>query len=327
LPQIGEVMYRDYAGKHTRDMHGELMHCIGSGESRHYPERPYGKRILSIDIAPFPDGAIITSQDITERKQVEEVLRNREGLLQRIFDLLPVGLWFADKDGKLLRGNPAGVKIWGAEPKVNMSEYGVFKGRRLPSGDDVPPDEWALVHTIRDRVTIVDELLEIDAFDGKKKTILNYTAPVLDAQGNIQGAIVVNQDITEPKRAEKELAQSHEQLRALTIYWQNAIETERARISHEIHDEFGQSMTALKMDLAWLAKRLPQGDERVERIRGMNTLVEDSIALMRRIATNLRPGLLDDLGLNAALEWQAQEFSRHSGIPCKLSLPEHDLDL
>jgi PAS domain S-box-containing protein len=141
--------------------------------------------------------------DITERKQAEEALKNRESMLQKIFDILPVGLWLADKDGKLLRGNPEGVKIWGAEPKVGLSEYGVFKGRRLPSGEEVAPNDWALAHTIRDKVTIVDELLEIDAFDGKKKTILNYTAPVLDAQGNIQGALVVNQDITERKRAEE----------------------------------------------------------------------------------------------------------------------------
>ncbi|HEX7540874.1 MAG TPA: PAS domain S-box protein, partial [Anaerolineales bacterium] len=272
-------------------------------------------------------GYVSVNRDITERKHAEDALRNRESMLQKIFDILPVGLWLADKDGKLLRGNPAGVKIWGAEPKVSPSEYGVFKARRLPSEEELAPDDWALAHTIRDRVTIVDELLEIDAFDGKKKTILNYTAPVLDAQGEVQGAIVVNQDITERKLAEAKLAQSHDQLRALSLYWQAAIEAERTHISHEIHDEFGQSMTALKMDLAWLAARLPEGDEKMDRIRGMNTLVDSSITLMRRIATDLRPALLDDLGLNAALEWQAGQFSKHSGIPCKLNLPKDDLAL
>jgi signal transduction histidine kinase len=131
-------------------------------------------------------------------------------------------------------------------------------------------------------------------------------------------------DITERKKTEKALEQSSEQLRALTHYWQAAIEAERTAIAREIHDEFGQSMTALKMDLTWLAKHLPEEDENVGRIRGMTTLVDESVARMRRIATNLRPGLLDDLGLNAALEWQAQEFSKHSGIPCKLNLPEDD---
>jgi signal transduction histidine kinase len=138
---------------------------------------------------------------------------------------------------------------------------------------------------------------------------------------------VVMKDITERKRAELELKKVNEQLRTLTNYWQTSIEAERTTISREIHDDFGQSMTALKMDLNWLENRLPKDDKRIERIHGMNKLVDDSITLMRRIATQLRPNLLDDLGLDAALEWQAKEFSRRSGIRCGLNLPEIDLDL
>ncbi|MBA4396441.1 MAG: hypothetical protein C0394_03540 [Syntrophus sp. (in: bacteria)] len=153
------------------------------------------------------------ARDITERKRTEEELKKRENLLQKIFDILPVGLWFADKDGKLLRGNPAGVKIWGAEPKVGPSGYGIFKARRLPSREEIAPEDWALVHTVRERITVVDEMLEIDTFDGKKKVILNYTAPVLDAQGAIQGAIVVNLDITRRKEAEEQLQHTLDSLR------------------------------------------------------------------------------------------------------------------
>jgi PAS domain S-box-containing protein len=153
--------------------------------------------------------------DITERKQAEEALKNRENLLNKVFDVLPIGLWFADEKGKIIRGNPAGVKIWGAEPTVSMEEYGVFKARRLPSGKEIEPDDWALAHTIREGVTIGDELLEIETFDGQKKIILNYTAPVLDDQGGIKGAIIVNQDITEKKRAEEALRESEEKYRFL----------------------------------------------------------------------------------------------------------------
>lgn len=147
-------------------------------------------------------------REIAERKQVEEALKNREYLLNKVFDVLPIGLWFADENGKLIRGNPAGVKIWGAEPTVPIEEYGVFKARRLPSGKEIAPDDSALAHTIREGVTIVDELLEIDSFDGKKKIILNYTAPVLDDRGNIQGAIVVNHDITEREQLHAQLQQA-----------------------------------------------------------------------------------------------------------------------
>ncbi|MGD9973141.1 MAG: PAS domain S-box protein, partial [Desulfatirhabdiaceae bacterium] len=143
-----------------------------------------------------------TFQDITERKESETEARRRESLFEKIFNLLPVGLWIADENGRLLRGNPAGIQIWGAEPDVSPSEYGVFKARRLPSGEEIAPDDWALAHTVKTGMTVVDEMLEIDAFDGTKKIILNYTAPVLDDAGNIRAAIVVNHDITLRKRAE-----------------------------------------------------------------------------------------------------------------------------
>jgi len=149
------------------------------------------------------------ASDITASKRAEEEARRRENLLQRIFEILPIGLWFADKNGTLLRGNPMGVRIWGAEPKVPISEYGVFKAWRLPSREPVGPDDWALAKTIRNGVTIVDELLEIETFDGKRKTILNYTAPVLDDNGNVEGAIVVNLDISDRKALESQLAQAH----------------------------------------------------------------------------------------------------------------------
>lgn len=152
-------------------------------------------------------------QDVSEAKEATERLRESERLFRKVFDVLPIGLWIADKQGQLLRGNPAGIKIWGASPLVAPEEYGVFKARRLPSGQEIAPDDWALAHTVREGVTVQDEILEIDAFDGVTRTIVNYTAPVLDDDGRVQGAIVVNRDISEQRRAENEKELMAEQLR------------------------------------------------------------------------------------------------------------------
>ncbi|MFZ5570822.1 MAG: PAS domain S-box protein [Thermodesulfobacteriota bacterium] len=152
--------------------------------------------------------ALMKIRMLGERRRVEEELAKQKNQLQKIFEILPIGLWIADKHGNLLRGNAMGVKIWGAEPHVSISEYGIFKAWRLPSREPIAGDDWALAKTIRDGVTIMDELLEIEAFDGKRKTILNYTAPVLDADGGIAGAIVLNLDISDRKALENQLLQS-----------------------------------------------------------------------------------------------------------------------
>ena len=91
---------------------------------------------------------------------------------------------------------------------VGQEEYGVFTARRLPGGEEITPDDWALAHTIREKTTTTDEMLEIQSFDGKTKTVLNYTAPVLDESGNIEAAVIVNLDISARQRAEEQIRSS-----------------------------------------------------------------------------------------------------------------------
>jgi PAS domain S-box-containing protein len=134
--------------------------------------------------------------DLSERKKIEDDLKTREHLLNKILDILPVGLWITDKNGQSTRNNPAGIKIWGKDILIGAEEYSALRARRLPGREEIPPNDWALSHTIREGVTVQDEIMEIDAFDGQKKTILNYTAPVLDEQGQVEAAVVVNLDIT-----------------------------------------------------------------------------------------------------------------------------------
>jgi PAS domain S-box-containing protein len=131
---------------------------------------------------------------------------------------------------------------------------------------------------------------------------------------------LIASDLSDMKRAEQELRASSEQLRNLAAHLLSVREEERTRISREVHDELGQSLTAVKMDLAWLARRLPQGNaQTLKRISSTGQLADSIIQSIRRISTELRPAVLD-LGLAAAVEWQVQEFQARSGILCKVRL-------
>ena len=119
------------------------------------------------------------------------------------------------------------------------------------------------------------------------------------------------------RRAEDQLRESHEQLRALSVYLQTVREEERTRIAREVHDELGQALTGCKLDLSWIAGKLPRDlKPLLEKTRTLSAHIDSTIQMVRRIATELRPGILDHLGLGAALEWQANEFQTRTGIKC-----------
>ena len=132
----------------------------------------------------------------------------------------------------------------------------------------------------------------------------------------------------ECKRAEEELRRSREQLRALTGHLQSVKEEERVKIAREVHDDLGQSLTALKLDLAWLKGRLAR-DQRAlhDKAETMMELIDSTIQTVRRIAAELRPAVLDDLGLAAAIEWQAQDFQNRTGIRCEVRKTLNDIQL
>jgi signal transduction histidine kinase len=133
-------------------------------------------------------------------------------------------------------------------------------------------------------------------------------------------------DITERKRAEERLRRSFEQLRALAAHLQSVREEERTRVAREIHDELGQALTAIKLDLTALLRDLPTDQEpAVRHCQSILNLLDEAIQSVRRIATDLRPGVLDDLGLVAAVEWAAEEFQARTGIKCHVTLPDVDI--
>jgi PAS domain S-box-containing protein len=138
---------------------------------------------------------------------------------------------------------------------------------------------------------------------------------------------VMLRDITQRKVAEQELEASRQQLRELAVNVQKAREEEKTRIARELHDDLGQQLTALKMDLSWLAHRVPGEAALTEKIQSMQALTNTSVTSLRRIASDLRPTMLDDLGLGPAIEWLAQDFSQRCGVKVHLNIADHSLRL
>jgi signal transduction histidine kinase len=128
-------------------------------------------------------------------------------------------------------------------------------------------------------------------------------------------------DLTTQKESEKKLEDSRGKLRNLAIHLLHAREEERKMVAREIHDELGQILTALKMDLQWIEKRLaPRTTQVMEKFHGVVGLADQTIQMVHRISSELRPGMLDDLGLAAAVEWLGGDFSRRNGIPCRVDI-------
>lgn len=138
----------------------------------------------------------------------------------------------------------------------------------------------------------------------------------------------LQKEITERKASEEKLKQSRERLRDLASHLESIREEERSRIAREIHDELGQALTALKMDIHWVGQRLSKDqDLLLEKTKSVSKLIDTTTQSVQRISSELRPGLLDDLGLSAAVEWQAAEFQKRTGIPCEIISDPEDIAL
>jgi PAS domain S-box-containing protein len=184
-------------------------------------------------------GAVLINTDITRRKELEDALRASEGRLRAALEVLPVGLAFVDAAGKALVINPAVKAIWGDEVPIAQSraEYGQYKAWWPKTGKRVKAHEWGLARVLRSGEAQPTEEVEIETFDGVRKTILLANAPILDAGGGVAGGVSVMVDITERRRLEDALRRSHEELEQRVRERTRELEAaneELARLSHSI---------------------------------------------------------------------------------------------
>jgi len=189
--------------------------------------------------------------------------------------------------------------------------------------------------TLNFKETIYSQSADIFVF-GEKKGILQVcylekmpdsdAGPFLNTERILINAIAqLLGKIIQRKKAEEDLKKSHNELRKLFEKLQTIREEERKSIAGEIHDELGQVLTALKIDINWLRKKLPEEKSSlVKKTLEMEELVDMTIQNVKRIAAELRPVLLDDFGLTAAILWQVKEFKKRSGIKCDISFNMKD---
>ena len=149
--------------------------------------RPDGTEIPVLGSAgPIVDGdgrllgAVGVFQDVSERIGLERTVRENERLLKAVFDMLPVGVWIADRTGRIARNNPAGESVWRGARYVPVEEFGQYKGWWLDSGKPIAAEEWALARALTKGETSTGELVRIQCFDGTLKTIINSAAPLRD---------------------------------------------------------------------------------------------------------------------------------------------------
>jgi PAS domain S-box-containing protein len=170
-------------------------------------------------------------REINERTRIESALRQSEKLLRKVLELLPVGVLITDKNGKIVHGNPASHRIWSGLKYVGAEQYGEYKGWWPDTGMRVAPEEWAIHRSITQGETVLNEEVEIESFDGIRKTIFNSSVPILDEESVIRGVIIVNQDISQIRQKEKELIRTNELLEKFFL----SIDTSIAYLDREFN--------------------------------------------------------------------------------------------
>jgi two-component system, NarL family, sensor histidine kinase UhpB len=268
-------------------------------------------------------GWVGTITDVEDQRRAEDSLRKSENLMRRAFDVARLYAWEYDFQTGAVAYSDNISNLTGFDyKKVGPDLEGVMT--------PVHPDDRATI-TQKIEEAISSGRFEVDyriTYPAANQPIRWFHASgetVYDKNGAALRLIGVSQDISERREADDALRANSEQLRALSARLNSAREEEGARIARELHDELGSALTSLKWDLERLGK-LNQAEDlhlesqaRRKKIEGMKESIDSIINTVRRISSELRPSLLDNLGLAAAIEWQAKQFETRANIPCRFS--------
>lgn len=256
-----------------------------------------------------------------ERKNVERALADERNLLRNVLNTLPDSIYVKDIEGRYIVDNVAHTRFLGVEREEDVIGRNAF--------DFFPPEEAAKLdaedrQVMQSLEPVLDRLEAGSAREDGRECWLSATkVPLLNGHGDVVGVVGVRRDITDLKETEARLRNSRRQMRALVARLETIREEDRTRIARELHDQIGQLLTALRIEILGVATHPPdRPEELVEKARCMSEIVNSTIQSVREICAELRPAMLDDLGLCVAIAWHAKEFEKRTGITCKLASPE-----
>jgi len=267
------------------------------------------------------DGKLVkwygTSTDIHDLKLAEQAVQDNRRLLQSMLQTLPVGVAVTDAAGDLVEANEMTRRIWGASIVSAEARLEASRAYWHGTSNRVEPAEWASTQALREGRTVHKQLIDIEAFDGQRKTIQNSAAPIRNAEGKVVGAVVVMEDVTARVAADEALRESAHLLHHLSRRLFAVQEEERRHLARELHDEFGQLLTAISLRLR-IAKG-SAGPAALPALEECDALVQRAGERVRGLALDLHPTMLESAGLDGTLRWLAESHSRQGPVAVSVS--------
>jgi two-component system, NarL family, sensor histidine kinase UhpB len=286
----------------------EMVGLRANGE-----EFPMESALCKVDA---PDGRRYCTAllcDLSEARKLATQIDQLNERMRAIFDLVPVAIWITEGES-VVYANAACARLFGSEPRDSFAGQSVFNFLSPGSHDLV---RGKVVQALAQQDAVLTLNGEITRHDGTLRQVEMVVAALPDHQRTLVQMVI--SDITKQSQERHALLHSRRTLRELSANLVEAREEERRRIARELHDELGQRLTALKLELATL-DRADDARARADRTQAMIDMVDDTVAATRRISMDLRPPMLDDLGLHAAIEWLAHDFERRTGLRAGLQL-------
>ena len=243
----------------------------------------------------------------------------QEAILKNIPDIA----WLKNKEGRYIAVNEPFADACGTEPEelIGKSDMDIWPRKHANKyrSDDLKVMKAEVSMRFDDQFTVKK---------GKTIWVESIKTPIFNGRGEVIGTTGIARDVTEQKKIEEGLQRSQEQLRNLYAHLHALYERERARISRDINEELNQILSVLKFDLNWIDIRLQKNQQALKKkIKSISDMITSVIEWIRRLSQELRPSLLDHLGIIPAIEWELTEFENRTGITCSFKAAPTDFKL